>query len=105
MIDGSEILTEAYDLINGPRQIAYDHPFEDYSYTVSIFEALTGIRVTVEEAILFMVAVKMSRLRTNLSRGSLHRDSIVDAAGYLGCLSMAHQERQRRMMVAHNASL
>jgi len=92
----AEILREAYDLITGDRQRDYDHPLDDYQKVVTIFEALTGNKLSVEHAILFMVSVKMARLRTNLDKDSLHHDSIVDAAGYLGCLSMAHEEKNRR---------
>lgn len=95
-MNGAEILLEAHHLITGDRNRDYDHPLDDYEKVVEIFHALTGIDLTVEQALLFMVSVKMARLRTNLDRGVLHRDSIVDAAGYLGCLSAAHSEKDRR---------
>jgi hypothetical protein len=91
---GAEILTEAHSLITGERAAAYSHPTDDYGKVVEIFAALTGQRLTIEDAMLFMVAVKFARLRTNLDAGRLHRDSLIDAAGYLGCLSM-HFERTR----------
>lgn len=91
MIDAADILLEAHRLITGPRQHAYSHPADDYARTADIFHALTGIRLTVEQAILFMVAVKFSRLRHNLDHGRWHHDSLVDAIGYLGCLNMAHR--------------
>lgn len=87
---GAETLLEAHHLITGDRQAAYDHPTEDYRKVVAIFRSLTGVRLTVEQALLFMVSVKMARLRTNLERDTLHRDSLVDAMGYLGCLAMTH---------------
>lgn len=93
-IPGAEAVLEAYDLITGPRQEAYSHPSEDYRKVTDIFEALTGIRLTIDQALMFMIAVKMARLRTNLASGSLHRDSLIDAIGYLGCLS-AHLEREQ----------
>ena len=86
--NGAEILMEAYDLITGDRHKQYSHPLEDYTQTRDIFETLTGVHLTVEQAILFMVAVKMSRLRTAIGENRWHRDNVVDAAGYLGCLSM-----------------
>lgn len=88
---GANILLEAHHLITGPRQQAYSHPTDDYTKVRDIFEAITGVALTVEQAILFMLAVKMARLRTNLANNELHRDSLVDALGYLGCLSM-HME-------------
>ena len=93
---GAEILIEAHHLITGDRNRDYDHPLDDYTKVVEIYRSLTGIDLSVEQAILFMVSVKMARLRTNLERDILHRDSIVDAAGYLGCLSAAYQERRIR---------
>jgi hypothetical protein len=85
---GAEAMLEAYHLVTGPRQNAYSHPTDDYGKVVDIFRALTGVELTVDQAILFMVSVKMARLRTNLVDNTLHRDSLVDAIGYLGCLSM-----------------
>ena len=93
-LDGAGVLIDAYNLIRGDRQKAYGHPLEDYRKVVQIFHALTGIQLGLSDAILFMVSVKMARLRTNLEVGQLHRDSVVDAAGYLGCLSMINEALQ-----------
>jgi len=92
-IPGAETLLEAYDLITGDRQAAYDHPSEDYAKVVEIFAALTGIRLSLEQALLFMVSIKFARLRTNLSRDVLHHDSLVDSMGYLGCLAMVRAKK------------
>lgn len=90
-LKGAETLLEAHDLITGPRQQAYSHPADDYSKVVEIFKSFTGVALSPTQAILFMVAVKMARIRTNLDRdNTLHRDSLVDAQGYLGCLAAAH---------------
>ena len=86
---GSEILNEAYKLVNGSRQNDYGHPADDYRKVANIYYALTGINLEVSEAIMFMVAVKLARLRTNLERDTIHHDSLVDALGYLTCLNMA----------------
>lgn len=85
---GADALLEAHGLITGPRQSAYSHPSDDYGKVVAIFQALTGVALTVDQALLFMVAVKMARLRTNLTEGRLHWDSLTDAVGYLGCLAI-----------------
>lgn len=86
---GSEILLEAHDLVNGARQNSYGHPSDDYRKVCDIFCAITGIELDVSEAILFMVSVKLARLRTNLESDVIHHDSLVDALGYLTCLNMA----------------
>lgn len=86
---GSEILLEAHRLVNGPRQKDYGHPADDYQKVSNIFYSITGIDLSVSEAILFMVSVKLARLRTNLENDTIHHDSLVDALGYLTCLNMA----------------
>jgi hypothetical protein len=92
---GAEILTEAYNLITGDRQNDYDHPLEDYSRTVGIFREMTGISLSVEEGILFMICVKFSRFANELQSGLNVPDNLRDAAGYIGCLKMA-MEKQRQ---------
>ena len=87
-VPGADILLDAYALITGARQATYAHPTEDYTKVTEIFSALTGIRLSLEQGILFMVAIKLARLRTNIEAGRMHWDSLVDAAGYLGCLGM-----------------
>lgn len=88
---GSEILLEAHRLVNGPRQQDYGHPADDYQKVSDIFYSITGVDLSVSEAILFMVSVKLARLRTNLENDTIHHDSLVDALGYLTCLNMAAQ--------------
>ena len=97
MTKGSEILTEAHDLVNGPRQDAYSHPFDDYWKVSQLFYAFTGIKVSVKQAVMFMICVKLARIATNAQRGDWHRDSVVDAAGYLACLSMVHEHTQNEI--------
>lgn len=97
MTDGAEILTEAHDLITGPRQAEYSHPFDDYYKVRELFYTMTGVMLSVKQAVTFMVCVKMARLSTNLENDTWKRDTVVDAAGYLGCLAMVHQRIEQRM--------
>ena len=102
---GAEIVKEAFDLITGDRQNDYSHPLDDYQRTVNIFNALMGTDVmTVEDGILFMVAMKLSRLVTEIESNKDIPDNTRDAIGYLGCLSMVRvalreQEKERQMWV------
>ena len=98
MTNGSEILTEAHELVNGPRQDAYSHPYDDYWKVAQLFNSMTGIQLSIKQAVTFMICVKLARIATNARRGRWHRDSVVDAAGYLACLSMirTRQEELRR---------
>lgn len=91
-VPGASILLDAYALITGPRQAEYSHPTDDYTKVTDIFHALTGVRLSLEQGILFMVSIKLARLRTNIEAGQMHWDSLVDAAGYLGCLGMVSQD-------------
>ena len=91
---GADVLLEAHNLITGDRHNAYAHPLEDYTQTRDIFEALCGVSLTVEQAILFMVSVKLSRFRTAMSEGRWSHDTVVDTAGYIGCLAMVNAKLQ-----------
>lgn len=90
-MNGSEILTQAHELVNGPRQDDYSHPFDDYYKVKELFRTMTGHDLTVKDAVTFMICVKLARMSTNAQQGRWHRDSVVDAAGYLACLSMVHE--------------
>ena len=91
---GAEIVREAYDLITGPRQHDYDHPLDDYTRTADIFRAMTGIEMNAEQAVLFMVAVKLSRLANEMKRKLEVPDNTRDAIGYLGCHNMIREARR-----------
>lgn len=91
---GADILLEAHHLITGDRNKEYSHPIDDYQKVTSLFLSMTGIDLSVPQAILFMLAIKLARLRSNLEKGILHHDSVVDAAGYLGCLAIVHYDSE-----------
>jgi len=93
---GAEIVREAYDLITGPRQDSYSHPAEDYERTVAIYNAITGDEMSSEEAVLFMVCVKLSRLHHEISNCLSLPDNTRDAIGYLGCLNMIREQKKIR---------
>lgn len=87
--DGANIVMEAYDLIVGARQNDYNHPLADYRKTAAIFNSMVGKTImTPEMAVLFMLAVKLSRLMFELESGKEIPDNTRDAIGYLGCLNM-----------------
>lgn len=93
---GAEIVSEAYDLITGARQNDYNHPMIDYQQTSDIFNALTGrSSMTPEMAVMFMIAMKLSRLMTEMKHGMDIPDNTRDAIGYLGCLNMIRTLRKK----------
>lgn len=92
---GAEIISEAYDLITGQRQSDYNHPLIDYQRTSDIYNALIGKSVmTPEMAVMFMVAMKLSRLINEMQCDMDIPDNTRDAIGYLGCLNMIRTTRK-----------
>lgn len=80
---------EAASLVFGDRGKVYDHPAVDYSRTAELFRAMTGIDLSLREAVAFMVCVKLSRVGAALEHdhpAAMVRDSLVDLAGYADCL-------------------
>jgi len=88
-----DILKEADRIVHGPRNSDYGHPIDDYSRVVEIFRMISGVELHPEEGALFMVAVKLARLRHNYEAGIIHRDSLVDAAGYLWVFAQIVESR------------
>ena len=88
-----DILKEADRIVHGPRNSDYGHPIDDYSRVVDIFRMLSGVELHPEEGALFMVAVKLARLRHNYEAGVIHRDSLIDAAGYLWVFAQIVESR------------
>ncbi len=96
-IDPGDAAYRAWQLTkNGERMAQYGHPFTDYTMVRRIFGVLTNFKhnLTVQEAIMFMVAVKLARLMKSLDNEKMHEDSLVDAIGYLNCLHMADARDQ-----------
>ena len=88
-----DILKEAERKVHGPRNESYGHPIDDYSRVVEIFRMISGVELHPEEGALFMVAVKLARLRHNYEAGIIHRDSLIDAAGYLWVFAQIVESR------------
>jgi hypothetical protein len=79
------VTADAYRLVYGDRGALYNHPAIDYGRVVDIFRAITGVELSAEEGVLFMHAVKLSRIANGLDEGfppEMIRDHFVDLAGY-----------------------
>lgn len=80
------VLAEAINTINGQRQDSYGNPEDSFERIANLWDAyLTGkykseIDLTAEDVALMMTLMKIARMMT----GSGHRDSYIDAAGYIG---------------------
>ena len=82
------ILQEAQRIVYGDRNADYGHPLDDYSRTAALWSAILGFPVTAEQAILCMIAVKISR-QVNKPK----RDNLTDIAGYAACLQRVLNRR------------
>lgn len=88
--DGQTILEEAHQLVTGDRQDQYGHPSKDLVATAGLWSAWltrrlgTDVELTGGDVGCLMSLLKLSRLAGNPG----HRDSLVDAAGYLATVEM-----------------
>ena len=74
----SEVLEIAGELINGERQKHYGTPQENFGTTAALFSAYLDIDITASDVCHLMTLLKIARLK----RGP-HRDSSIDACGYM----------------------
>lgn len=88
---GSTLLN-AFALTHGDRNTSYGPFVEDYTRVSSVFSALCDyepVQMDASYALLFMVAMKLSRVAHALHTGmawedpKIVEDSIIDASGYL----------------------
>lgn len=87
------ILQEAERIINGQRQVDYGSARESFDRIGALWEQVLGHEVSAEQVALCLIQLKVSRAIQNLrSSGAVQRDSIVDIAGYAGCLEKVQNE-------------
>jgi len=68
---------EAHELVNGDRAKSYGPIREDFARTCALFKLMTGIDMTPEQGVTFLMCVKLSRQ----ANGHKH-DNLVDLCGY-----------------------
>ena len=81
------ILIEAESLVNGDRAKSYGPAREDWQRAVDIFYAWTGIRLTPEQGIKFLICVKQSR-----EQHKHKRDNLTDVCGYSEVLNWLEED-------------
>jgi hypothetical protein len=89
------LLQRAHDTINGARQEDYGDKLQNFSQTAMIWQGLLAHKlqphatITADDVALLMIGLKMSRL----AKTPMHKDSILDIAGYAGCMDILQEER------------
>ncbi|ALG30719.1 hypothetical protein AOZ07_02905 [Glutamicibacter halophytocola] len=73
------VLTTAEQLINGDRAKDYGDASENFQRIANLWEPILGVEVTATDVALCLTQLKVSRLITSPA----HKDSWVDAAGYI----------------------
>lgn len=80
MNDRVVVLMEAAHLIVGARDVTYGSPLENHSRIAQLWSVVLKREVQPYEVAICMALVKVARLVESPE----HRDSYVDAAGYIG---------------------
>lgn len=89
LLAGKSVLREADEIINGQRRKDYGGPLESFARIGRLWAPVLGLdEVTPEQVALCMVGLKVAR-----AMQGFHRDSLVDIAGYAGCIELIQQER------------
>lgn len=70
-----EFLENAIKLVD-ERGEQYGDLDKNFERIVTIFDAMTGVGLTCHEAALFLVAVKLARLRTSPDKADTYADAI-----------------------------
>lgn len=89
------LLAQADNIINGQRQQDYGDKLNNFSQIAMLFSGTLARKlapdqmITAEDVALLMMQVKIARL----AHMPMHKDSILDIAGYAGCMDKLQDER------------
>lgn len=87
IINTSTVLAEASDLIYGSRQQEYGNAKTNFGDIGRLWEPILGHEVSAEEVALCLLQLKVARAINDTRQGrEIKRDTIVDLAGYAGCI-------------------
>jgi len=78
------VLHDADKLINGKREQDYGSPQINWRETASLWSAYLGTTITAKDAVLMMALMKVARMRHISMPMRDAKDSVIDAAGYIG---------------------
>lgn len=90
-------VAKGQELVEGERQESYGHPLDNFTRIASFWTTFLdkklapGQSVTVEDVGYLMALLKMAR-----EVNKPNPDNPVDVAGYMHCLTLIEEERERR---------
>lgn len=82
-------LTQASKLIYGEKDQAYGDPCTNFQRLAALWTPIVGVPLTAQQVALCLLQLKVSRLIHQPG----HEDSIIDAAGYIGCYERITKEK------------
>lgn len=86
------VLQIADDIINGDRRSDYGSAADSFAHTAAIWNGLLSrklmVPITEQDVAALMIGLKLTRLASTPG----HMDSIVDIAGYAGCMEQVLEE-------------
>jgi Domain of unknown function (DUF6378) len=82
-------LTEAEEIINGQRREEYGEVLPSFQLIADLWAPILKVEVSPEQVALCMINLKIARYLM----GGFHRDSVVDIAGYAGCLEKIQDQK------------
>lgn len=83
------VLQEAQKIIHGERRDDYGTPLVSFTRIADLWTVVLGMEVTPEQVALCMIQLKVAR-----AMNGMQRDSLVDIAGYAGCIELVQAERE-----------
>jgi len=83
MAHEKDVLEEAHSVIHGDRRQDYGSVKESFSLIGRLWSEVLGVDVAAEQVALCLIQLKVAR-----AVHGWQRDSVVDIAGYAGCLGM-----------------
>lgn len=86
----ARILAESEQLINGDRAKDYGDPATNFGRLAALWAPILGVDVTPVQVALCLTQLKISRLINTPT----HRDSYLDAAGYIGLAAELAKEQK-----------
>jgi hypothetical protein len=81
------VLEEAQGIIHGPRRASYGHPKKNFGDIAKMWSVILGVDVTSNQVALCMIGLKVCR-----HNNGQDRDSVLDIAGYAGCIELLSEK-------------